>query len=139
MLGYWHLQQASNTSRSLRLLSGWLVTELNRHWTPRIEPCTVLYKNILGWILALITIHLTNHIWLSLIQVLVVVDLIPKLSAVDHLQVRMPNCGLGEMNLRATYQRYQWLSVKVSNRHVRRLLMRRCSCTSLQREYLPLS
>ena len=83
--------------------------------------------------------HVTDHVWLSLIQVLLVVDLILKLSAVDHLRVRMPNCGLGEMNLRATYQRYQWPLVNVSNRHVRRLLMMRCSCIGLQREYPQLS
>lgn len=84
-------------------------------------------------------IHVTDHVRLSLIQVLLVVDLILKLSAVDCLQVRMPNCGLGEMNLRATYQKYQWLLVKVSKRHVRRLLMMRCSCIGLQREYPQLS
>ena len=87
----------------------------------------------------LIAIHVTDHVQLSLVQVLLVVDLILKLSAVDHPQVRMPNCGHGETNLRAIYQRCQWPLVKVSNRHVRRLLMMRCSCIGLQREYPQLS
>ena len=74
-----------------------------------------------------------------LFQGLVAADLIHNLLALGHPQAKTCNIGSGEMNLKATRQRYQWRLVRVSNRLVRRLLMRRCMRTILQREFLQLN